>query len=478
MTTRAIRVVAGALVAALAVAVVALGTPAHAAGPAGVLSGQLDSFAVRVEYDIPLPAGGGDVARVTGDARRSPGAESSKGLAAAPTELGAVVAGKYVDPRGTGHAERLLPQAECFYPGALLDTHFLFPTDTQAETKPLPALTYSTARCAAGPEVELHAHDAGSDTKGLPTAGFGAVTVAGSVVSDALTRPVKDVLDARTSSSASDVSILGGAVTIGSVVAEGHSSTTGKAKGAASEARVAVSNIGVGGLTFSLASAVRDGKQEAQFIVAGTTIAADSSAGVALIDSVNAALKPEGCTMSVLTSPASYPQGFLFSRPEPQLGVARDGTLAASQRGGLLVVCDIPRSVSDQAAGFSPQRAQMVIGFAFTSTQVSTAVGGFSLGDLGGPVPGPAGVGGLSTTGGSLPSLDLGLPGTAPAVDGLTAPVAGNAPARTSSPASAIVPEHLSTAMKWLLAVLGIVVWAALTHVGARQFRAATSRAR
>jgi hypothetical protein len=465
MSGRVARAVAGAAVVAVAIGFIALGAPAHADGPAGVLSGQLDSFAVRVEYD-------------TGEARRSPGAESSKGLAAAPTEIGAVVAGKYVDPNGTGHAQRALPQAECFFPGALLDTHFLFPTDTQAGTKPLPALAYSTARCGAGPEVELHAHDVGSDTAGLPTAGISAVTVAGSVVSDALTRPVKDVLDSRTSSSASDVSILGGAMKIGSIVAEGHSSTTGKAKGAASEARVAVSNIGVSGLTFSMASAVRDGKQEAQFIVAGNTIPADSSAGVALVDSVNAALKPEGCTMSVLTTPASYPQGFLFSRPEPQLGVAPDGTLAASQRGGLLVVCDIPRSVSDQINGFSPERAQIVIGFAFTSTQVSTAVGGFSLGDLGGPVPGGTGVAGLNTSGGSLPSLDLGLPGAAPVVDALTAPVTGTAPARTSSAAAAIVPVHLSTAAKWLLAVLGLVVWALLTHIGARQFRAATSRAR
>src|SRR4051794_41327327 len=54
------------------------------AGPHRVISAGGESFAMRGEYDIPLPAGSGDVAQVVGEARRSQAGENSQGLAAAP----------------------------------------------------------------------------------------------------------------------------------------------------------------------------------------------------------------------------------------------------------------------------------------------------------------------------------------------------------------------------------------------------------
>ncbi|MBV8691987.1 MAG: hypothetical protein JOY57_10040, partial [Actinobacteria bacterium] len=98
------RLAAAAASVALLVLPVALMGPARADGPAavgpdGVISGQAESYAMRVEYDLPLPAGSGTIAHVSGEARRSKAGENAKGIAAAPTEMDAVVGGKYIDPQ-------------------------------------------------------------------------------------------------------------------------------------------------------------------------------------------------------------------------------------------------------------------------------------------------------------------------------------------------------------------------------------------
>ena len=446
-------------------------------GPSGVITAQLDSFALKVEYDIPLPVGTGMVAHVNGEARRSQAGENAKGIAGAPTEMDAVVSGKYIDPQGTGHPVRSLPQSECFYPGSLLDTHFAFPTETQGETRPAPAIGYTTSRCSAGPEVDLHARVVGSDAPGGPANPLSPVLSTGAVSSDALARPVKDTLDSTTASRASGVSILGGVVKIGSVVASGHSSTTGKPGGAASRADIAVSDIDAGGVGFSLSSATVNGKEEVQVTAGGQTFAADTSAGKAVIDAANAAIEPQGCSIAPLTSPNAYPQGFLFSRPQPDIGVKDDGTLAASYRGGLLVVCNAPRSVTDNFGGFSPERLQVLVGFAFTSTTARAQIGGYSLGDIGGAVLGAGpvlGGHGLGTLGGAV----TGTGGTGGVV---AAPTAG-APNLPAAPAAArpqataaIGPFRLAPGTRWLLALLGLVGWAGLAHLGVRRFLVATT---
>jgi len=37
---------------------------------------------------------------------------------------------------------------------------------------------------------------------------------------------------------------------------------------------------------------------------------------------VNQSLKPQGCNIAVLSTPDRYPQGFVFSRPLPEIGRA------------------------------------------------------------------------------------------------------------------------------------------------------------
>src|SRR6202008_3703775 len=66
--------------------------------PTSVASAEVQSYAIRVEYDIPLPVSPGPIPHVVGDVRRSGAGENAKGLAAAPTAFDAVVGGAYYDP--------------------------------------------------------------------------------------------------------------------------------------------------------------------------------------------------------------------------------------------------------------------------------------------------------------------------------------------------------------------------------------------
>jgi hypothetical protein len=475
---RPARLAALAASAALLVLPLAAMAPAHAAdvGPDGVISGQAESYAMRVEYDLPLPAGSGTVAHVSGEARRSKAGENAKGIAAAPTEMDAVVGGKYIDPQGTGHPVRKAPQTECFYPGSLLDTHFFFPTDTQAETAGLPRTGYATARCGAGPEAELHSSSVNVGAPGTASEALGPVLTAGQVGGDALAHTVKNTLDASSASRASNVSIAGGAVTIGSVVASGHSATTGQPGGASSRAAIELDDIDAGGVTFSVASAITNDKETVDLTVAGQTVPVDSSTAQATLAAANAAIKGLGCSLTLVGSPAEFPQGFLFSRPQPDLGVKPDGTLGASYRGGLLVVCDMPRSVTDNLDNFSPERAQILVGFAFTSASAHAEVGGFGLGDLADATPG-AGSGVLGTTLSAAPSTGgtSALPSLAAPPDSTAPAPAVVAPARRAAPAAAILPYRMGTAARWLIGLLGVLVWALLGHLGARRFFAATA---
>ncbi|HZQ28513.1 MAG TPA: hypothetical protein VFA94_12510, partial [Acidimicrobiales bacterium] len=250
-------------------------------------------------------------------------------------------------------------------------------------------------------------------------------------------------------------------------------------------ADIAVSDINAGGVRFSLSSASVNGDERVEVTAAGQTVPVGSAAGKALIDAANAAIKPQGCSMTPLTTPDSYPQGFLFSRPDPEVGVRPDGTLAASYRGGLLVVCDMPRSLTDNFGGFSPQRAQMLFGFAYTSTAATSAsdTGGFNLGDLGGD--------GL-VLGGSGPALstpssgELGLTTSTPFSTPAPAASGGEAPAAVASPPTTVAPSiphrlaaihfpRMDGRMRWLLGLIGLAGWALLTHMGARRFLLATT---
>jgi hypothetical protein len=313
---------------------------------------------------------------------------------------------------------------------------------------------------------------------GAGTAGeaLGPALTAGQVGGDALARTVKDTLDASSASRAEDVSIAGGVVKIGSVVASGHSATTGQAGGGTTRAAVSVSDIDAGGVTFGLASAISDGKETVDVTVGGQTVPADSSAAQAALAAANTAIKGQGCSLTLVGSPENFPQGFLFSRPQPELGVKPDGTLAASYRGGLLIVCDMPRAVTDNLDNFSPERFQVLVGFAFTSASAHGAVSGFGLADLTTPTPG-AGSGVLGATLAPAPDLSgtQGLPSLAAAPGPAAAASTATPAPRRAAPAAAIAAFRMDTTARWAVGILGLLVWAFLTHLGARRFFGATN---
>jgi hypothetical protein len=450
-----------------------------AEGPAGAIAATAEAYALRVEYDIPLPVGTGTVGRVAANVTRAPAGESAHGIAGAPTELDPVVSGRYIDPTQTGKPQREKPQAECYYPGALLSTRFVFPTDTQPETSGLPPTSYAVANCGAGPTSELHAHNGPVSDPADANPGVAADAVS----SDALARPDHDVLQADATTRATGISLAGGALRIGSVVATGGSSTTGLGGGGKSRAAVSIGDIRAGDTVFSLSSVdAGDGTQQIELTSGGRASGADSAAGKAILDAANAALKPAGCNLAVMSDPARYPQGFVFSRPEPEVGVRKDGSLAATHRGGLVIVCDLPDNPVAEATQFSPQRIQAVVGFVYTSTAVDAAVGGFGLGDIAGGPVGPVGIGSPGTgiplppgtAGNAALSVTPATGGAAPA--GPSAGAAGAPPVEArQKQVAALDPIGMGTAARVLLGLACLAAWGALTHVGATRFRRATA---
>lgn len=431
--------------------------------PTKLATAEAEAYALRVEYDIPVPVSPGTMPHVVGEARRSGAGENAKGLAAAPTHFDPVVGGSYYDPDkdndqdvlpckpGNRTGCNLPPQAECFYPGDLIDTDFRFPTETRPETAGMPATSYATARCGAGPEVELHAVGAG-DAPGASVAASAA---------DALARPREGVMEGTSSARAQGVSLAAGAITVGNVQAFGHSEVTSKKGGEKTESRVSLSDVRVAGRRFDLAGD--------RLIVGDESMPASSEEGQRFVDNINAALAPTNCTIAVLSDPARYPQGFLLSRPEPRVGIAEDGTFAGSMAAGMLVLCNLPDELGT-GTEFKPQRLQAVIGFAYTAATATDEVGGFGIGNLADQVLGQQLLPAAETP--SLPDL---APAPAP-IDTVAAPTA--APARTleSRPAATRLPAPLGgfdmdPATRWLLGLGCILVWAALTHAGARRLR-------
>jgi len=187
---------------------------------------------------------------------------------------------------------------------------------------------------------------------------------------------------------------------------------------------------------------------------------------------VNQSLKPQGCNIAVLSTPDRYPQGFVFSRPLPEIAVKADGSYAASMRAGLLVECDLPESVTGLTT-FSPNRVQAVIGFAYSKVEANDEPGGFGLGSLG------------SFTSGAfidVPPITVSVPLPATITTDLS-PLTAPAPATPSTAAAVPAPSPktriiatfhpLGSSTRWLALVLGLVAFAALTHLGIVRLRQA-----
>jgi hypothetical protein len=466
-----------ALVVVIAAAAL-VGPAAVADSPAKRLAAEGDAFVARVEYDIPLPAGSGSIARVAGRVG-PPTGENAYGLAAAPSHLDAVVSGTWFNPladedpltpgdQAKGPVdipdENRLPQVECFFPPDDVKVRFDFPTDARDDTAGTPPLGYATAQCGRGPTSEVHA-------RAVSVTG-GALFDSGPAGADGLFRPVKGVLEGTANAWAHDVSLLGGAIRIASVTADGASSVTGQPGGQHTRAHIALHDVAVGGTRFSV--------DDDQLIVAGEPQALDSTVAKGVLAGANSALAPLGCTVTDLGATDRYPQGFVLARKPPDIGVRDDGTLAGSMAGGLLVVCDLPEDAT-KPSGFSPQRMQILVGFVYTSAAATEGVGGFGLGDLAG-LPNAGGDG-------TLPGGGLGDVGAVPSAAGApSAPAAPAAAVAQPVPSPATTPTGEAIAPKtvaarfvavagvfgaWPLWMLAAIVWLLLTNRGLRRLSVA-----
>jgi hypothetical protein len=282
----------------------------------------------------------------------------------------------------------------------------------------------------------------------------GDVVHTGVVQGEALLRPDNGVVQSSTKASAQAVSVLGGVIRIGSIVAEGSSSAQGPGGRAGTTGHVAISDITVAGQTFSLA--------DDEINVGGASFPVDSAPAHDFLDALNGALAPSGCRLSILGPASTYPQGFLLSRKPPVIGVAKDGTYAASMNGGMLVLCDVPKSVSDPTT-FSPQRVQILLGFEYSMARAANAPGGFTFGGLLSGVP--------------KPPRDVTVVHQIPGTPGRTAVVATAPDAPTGAPqALSSVPrsvriQPLGRGTRWALIGVGALLLAAATNLAARRLR-------
>jgi hypothetical protein len=277
--------------------------------------------------------------------------------------------------------------------------------------------------------------------------------------------PDRGVLRAAAASTAQGISLAGGAITIGSVSATGVSATDGTPGSASSEADVLISDIDVAGSHFSLGFTGSAADEAVTLTVGGQSVPIGDSAARTVVDGANQALAALGCTMTVVSDPAAYPQGFLFARPQPDIGVADDGSLAASYRGGLLIVCNVPDNPVAQATKFYPERFQALIGFVYTSVAAKADIGGFGIGDTGGLAGGPTLDGAAVVP--TQAALGLGNSQAPVALPGTSATAASASRGVAAEPASFItsILKPLPPGARWALLLSCLALWAWLTHL-------------
>lgn len=405
------------------------------AGPVpGSFSGDVEAFAVRVEADEPLPAGTGDVPYLFGEMNSDNG--SDKGDVAAD-RLGAVTGPKLSDPTGDGKQYASDPESACSYPSS---------QQSGAQSYPLDGSDQQTAQseitCAAGPAVTGLAYSAGvggnagatSDQalahNGVSPNPFGA---GGAAYGSEQLGPDPRAGDAAAAASASVTDFsLPGIVSVAGVQAVGVSRANGRPGGAATAAHVTVTGLRVGTAVISLSDAG---------ITLGSGAPVPVGAAQPLVDAFNRVAGANGCSLTVLRDPATYPQSPLFERPPLPNRVAADGTDAGSTAAGFYLRCAVPDNLNP--TNFKPLILHIVFGFVGTEIRATTAPasGSATGGNLGAGAspasPGPAGGGsdvqdGLLTAGpggnpptggGPVPASRAGA--SAPAVERRLGPLVG-----------------------------------------------------
>lgn len=380
-------------VPARAAIVPAPATPAAVTTPAGpgpvptVFAGDVQAVAVRIEADEPLPAGPGDIPSMTGQINAQ---ENFATATAAVDLMGSVVGPKVADPTGDGHQYVQLPQATCVYPSQPNTDAQSYPTDgTDQQT------AQSETTCADGPAAtgQAYAAQIGGNAgvtnpnelqtlglSALPLGISGAVSGHETLGPDASAGAVRVAADAE----AHDFSIPG-LLHVAGIEATGWSQASGRPGGAATSAQVTVSGLTIAGTSVSLTPAG---------VALGSAPAVPLSADGPVVGQFNSVAASVGCNLTVLSSPPTYPQGPLFSRPPLPDRVAAAGTDAGSTAAGMLVRCVVPDNLNP--TNFKPLILQVLLGFVGTEAAAGASSPPSSGGGL--APTGGGGTGGVATS--------------------------------------------------------------------------------
>ncbi|MHB1787438.1 MAG: hypothetical protein ACYCS7_15110, partial [Acidimicrobiales bacterium] len=294
------------------------GGPAATPGPVpSSFSGDVEALAVRLEVDEPLPAGSGDLPNLSGEVNAD---EGTAKLTAAADLLGPTTGPKVVDPTGSGGHYADDPQATCGYPSGPLSASQSYPLN--GTDKPT---IQSEATCGTGPSASGQAYSTGGTTT---LASFASSSGHATLGPD----PSLGALHVAADAEASQV-VVPGLFSVAGVQATGSSQASGRSGGAASQAQVTVSGLSIAGASISLD---RGG------VSLGGAPSVPVTQAQPVIDRFNEAVAASGCTLTVLSNPATFPQGPLFSRPPLPDRVNPDGTDAGSTAAGFLVRCVVP----------------------------------------------------------------------------------------------------------------------------------------
>jgi hypothetical protein len=422
-------------------------------------AGDVQAVAIRIEADEPLPAGSGDIPSMTGEVNSDEGISKAQ---AAVDLLGAVTGPKLADPTGDGHQYAQDPQAACNFP----------PASTAAQSYPLEGADQQTAQsqvsCGEGPSSTGIAYSAQigggvgiTNSNELNTLGASALPLGinGATEGHETLGPDDTTGTARMSADAEATSFsIPGLLQVAHVEATGWSAAGGRAGSASTHAEVNINDLTINGATISLGS-------KGVSVGSSPPVPVDSAQPV--VASFNQVASAVGCELNVLSSPSTYPQGPLFSRPPLPNRVNPDGTDAGSTAAGFVVRCVVPDSIN--TTNFKPLILQILFGFVGTEAHASTQAPQFG---IGGDNFDSSSVPSSSSGSGSVPAIPSVAPtgSEAVAVPSLSNPPAPSVAARPAAPAATPRPAVVTGSLIGLrsglevtgLALAALLIMAAL----------------
>jgi hypothetical protein len=221
---------------------------------------------------------------------------------------------------------------------------------------------------------------------------------------------------------------IGGLLHVAGVEATGYSRASGRPGGASTSAEVTVEGLTIGAATISV---------DRKGVRLGSSPPVPVSSAGPLVEQFNQSAASEGCNLTLLSNPPTYPQGTLFARPPLPDRVKADGSDAGSTAGGVVLRCVVPENLNP--TNFKPLILQILLGFVGTEADASASAPQFGITGAGGPsYAGTTQSSGVAYAAGSAsvgaaPPASTGTPGYPPSVPGAPPATTAVAPPVTAA---------------------------------------------